>query len=409
METLDNEIHDSGNFIRDNNDTDAIYDIHSIFLKNHKLTNNNRLPFLYWTAKLHKNPSSHRFITSGRNCSTQPLSIIVGYCLKTVLNVVRSNAKYHRKLTNTNSCFIIDNRDSVISFIRRSNQIGNVHSVSTFDFKTLYTSIPHDKLKQKLATVIRLGFTSRKKRFISVTGKMAFLSDGRKSELSFSTQQLIDCVNFIVDNSFIVYKGQVFRQCIGIPMGTNCAPFLANLFLFAYEFEFINKLVHQHKFDVAYSLADSFRYQDDCLVFNDQNDFLLNWKEIYPQELELVKTNNGNVCNFLDLTIDIVDGKFTYKRYDKRQDFDFEVINYPFLGSNIPHGPSYGVFISQLIRLCEVNSNLVEFQADLELLIHKLLLQNFDAKVIKKKFKQFFSNNIIRWSKFSSDIEHILD
>jgi hypothetical protein len=54
-------------------------------------------------------------------------------------------------------------------------------------------------------------------------------------------------LEFLIDNIFIVGGGQVFQQSVGIPMGTNCAPFLADLFLCSYEAEFIKKLLHKKK------------------------------------------------------------------------------------------------------------------------------------------------------------------
>ena len=97
MEILDNEIYNSGNFIQINQSTNDVLDNQAKFLDKYNLDTDHKIPFLYWTAKLHKNPYSHRFITSGRGCTTQPLSIKVGHCLKTILTILRSNAKLHRK------------------------------------------------------------------------------------------------------------------------------------------------------------------------------------------------------------------------------------------------------------------------------------------------------------------------
>ena len=89
-----------------------------------------------------------------------------------------------------------------------------------------------------------------------------------------------------------------------------------------------------------------FRYQDDCLVFNDRDYFLKYWKEIYPKEMVLKETTVGTSCNYLDLTIQNINNIFLYKSYDKRLDLNFDVINYPDLSGNIPTRHSYGVFIN---------------------------------------------------------------
>ena len=94
-----------------------------------------------------------------------------------------------------------------------------------------------------------------------------------------------------------------------------------------------------------------YRYIDDLIVFNNIKilDYL---KEIYPSQLTVQKANKSDyLAYYLDLTF-IIDsgGKASNGLYDKRNDFDFRIINFPFLSSNIPTGPSYGVYISQLIR-----------------------------------------------------------
>ena len=64
----------------------------------------------------------------------------------------------------------------------------------------------------------------------------------------------------------------------------------------------------------------------------------------------------NNHCNYLDLSIVLQNGKFKFTLFDKRNDFNFEVINYPYLSGNIPKIPSYGVYVSQLVRSCYASS-----------------------------------------------------
>ena len=75
-------------------------------------------------------------------------------------------------------------------------------------------------------------------------------------------------------------------------------------------------------------------------------------KEIYPSQLTAERANTSDdLANYLDLTFIIGSSNRLYtKLYDKRDDYDFHIVNFPFLLSNIPSGPSYGVYISQLIR-----------------------------------------------------------
>ena len=405
METLDNEIISSGNFTKSNLNYNDIIDNQINILNTYKLDTDRKMPFLYWTAKLHKDPYSHRFITSGRGCTMQPLSIHVGYCLKTILNIVRNDNKFHSRRTGINKCFIIDNRTPITNFINKCNQNGNVHSVSTFDFKTLYTSIPHNKLKQALHTIIHNTFRSRKSKYITVVNNRAVLSNDKKTN-SMSIQQLINAVNHVIDQNFIIYKGEVYRQSIGIPMGTNCAPYLANLFLHLYEHNYIEHLLNTQQHDTASALCNMFRYQDDCIVFNDNHLFLHHWRRIYPEEMILEQTNSGNISTVLDLKIQQQVNTFDYESYNKRDDFNFDTISYPNLKSNIPRKPSYGVFTSQLVRYCDVNNHHAKFAEDVRALASKLKIQHFDRLTLKAQFRKFYGNNLWRWSKFGTDIAY---
>ena len=72
--------------------------------------------------------------------------------------------------------------------------------------------------------------------------------------------------------------------------------------------------------------------------------------QIYPSEIQLNKTNTSDTkAAFLDLHSSISNDIVSTKIYDKRDDFDFEIVNFPFLDSYVPRSTSYGVYISKLI------------------------------------------------------------
>ena len=208
-----------------------------------------------------------------------------------------------------------------------------------------------------------------------------------------------------MNNSYVVFQGKLYRQTIGIPMGTNCAPHLANIFLHVYESMFIEKCVDEGKLDIAEKLNGLFRYQDDCIVFDDSGIFEQYIDEIYPSEMTLKCTNtSAATCNYLDLTISVYRGDFNYRSYDKRRDFNFEVVNYPDLSGNIPKNPSYGVFSSQLVRFCNINKIYNYFEKDVNILVNKLIMQNFNINVLKNKFLEFTKYKLNLWGKFGVDI-----
>ena len=80
--------------------------------------------------------------------------------------------------------------------------------------------------------------------------------------------------------------------------------------------------------------------------------------QIYPSELQLNKANSSDTeAPFLDLNLSITNGIVSSKINDKRDDFNFEIVNFPFLDGDVPRSPFYGVYISQLIRFARVCSN----------------------------------------------------
>ena len=287
MESIEQEVFNSENFVDTNLTPTDVAARHTEFLKQYGLKLSGGIPFLYWTSKLHKNPFGKRFITSGKGGSLETLSINIGICLKTILKVILKDAKYQKARTGINKCFIINSRDPVIDFIKHSNMNTDINkTIRTFDFETLYTSIPQGQLKQEMASLIKNVFLCqqkgcKRKSFISVSGNHAYFAQKRsKSGFSVSFNELVKCINYLIDNSYIIYQGIIHRQVIGIPMGTNCAPYLANLYLHSFEVKFIEKCIRDGRQDIALKLNSVFRYQDDSIVFNDQDCFLECWIDI---------------------------------------------------------------------------------------------------------------------------------
>ena len=341
------------------------------------------------------------------------MSQTIGCIMKTLLKTDKNTYQYNNKFKNYKSYFIVDNRDEVVNYMRENNEVNNSghrrKTVKSFDFSTLYTSIPHDELIDKMSKFICKIFEIKaqdNKKFITISKQQAYFSINRSKKcLSLSCQELIDLVKFLIDNSYVVYKGKVFRQITGIPMGTNCAPYLANIFLHVYEYLFIAKCIEDGNDNIANALAGLFRYQDDCIVFDDDNVFADNINNIYPSSMTLKCTNTSPAkCNYLDLTISVYNGVFNFKSYDKRRDFSFEVVNYPNLSGNIPVKPSYGVFTSQLIRFCHINRTASYFAVDAKTLVKKLINQGFSNSMLKDKYFEFSHHYLTLWTKYGVDI-----
>ena len=410
VKSLHDELSLSGHFTTINEDNANVVSRCAESIINSQVDVSNsqlKLPHAYWTPKMHKNPPGKRYITSCRNTVISNLSNVVGLCLSRLINTDKNISKYLHKFKNYNNFFIIDNRNDIIDYMKRSNALGhNSKSVKTYDFKTLYTSIPLDKLKDVLNIYIKKVFKDKGKRYIIVCGKSCYFSNRRdNNKITFTANGLIEQVNYIIENAYVEFNGQIYRQIVGIPMGTNCGPYLANIFLHHYEQNFIKRMVEGEQWDLLQKLAALFRYQDDCLIFEDNGEFGGVLVDIYPAEMEIENTNlSVNTSTYLDLYISVHRGKYSYRVFDKRKEFNFKVINYPFLPSNNPKYATYGVFTSQLIRLCQVNSNIHSLKKSFKELCSQFIKQGFNKSKLINRYDSFINKYANLWTMFGFDI-----
>ena len=137
-----------------------------------------------------------------------------------------------------NSYWIINNSSKVHDLIKKSNERKYVKNVATYDFSTLYTKIPHSKLKARMKSVMSAAYEGMNKKYISVYRTNAkWVNTPKETTKAYSKGDLIEMIKFLIDNVYVTCGDSLFRQRVGIPMSTNCAPFLANLFLYTYEHE----------------------------------------------------------------------------------------------------------------------------------------------------------------------------
>ena len=269
------------------------------------------LPYIYWIPKMHKNPYKHRFIAGSSKCSTKPLSILLTKLLTHNKLGLQKYCETAYSRSGVNQMWILKNSKELLDHLKSPN-FNLITNIKSFDFSTLYTTIPHQKLKSRLATIIRNSFLhkngNRRYKYL-VLGREGpyFVKEHSDSKNKYTEEDIIKMLEFLVDNIFVVFAGKVFQQIIGIPMGTNCAPLLASTSL-----------------------------------------------------------------------------------YDKRDDFNFHITNFPFLSSNIPSSPAYGVFISQLIRYARACSSYECFILRAMRHSNKLFGQGYVKKRLKSSLRKFY-------------------
>ena len=216
-------------------------------------------------------------------------------------------------------------------------------TISSFDFSTLYTNIPHTKLFEELSDIIKFIFKGGTRSTISIDkfGIARWTRYANTAQTKYDLDKILKAIKFLLDNCHFKCGNKLFRQIIGIPMGSDPAPYFANLFLYRYESRWLPKMKKENPV-LARKFGRVFRYIDDLLAINDGNEFEKHYLEIYPSELELKKENvNNTETTFLELNICISDHSFHTKLYDKRDAFGFHISRLPFKDSNIPNRMFY--------------------------------------------------------------------
>jgi hypothetical protein len=125
--------------------------------------------------------------------------------------------------------WILQNSNDLLDNLK-SRSFCQVTSIKTFDFSTLYITLPHDKLKTHLKETIHKAFSHRNygSKFVLLGYNSTYLSNKiLKGKACYSEEQVISMLEFLIDNIFVFFGGTLFLQVVGIPMGTNCSPLLA--------------------------------------------------------------------------------------------------------------------------------------------------------------------------------------
>ena len=161
--------------------------------------------------------------------------------------------------------------------------------------------------------------------------KMPFLLLNNLNEYKlWSYQKMCDALHFLLENIFIRFGLKLYRQTEGIPVGTNCATLVADLFLFCYERDFMLSLSDNNQTDIIEAFNSTSRYLDDFLNI-DNPYFEQMVGQIYPTEIQLNKANSSDTeALFLDLNLSVTNVIVSSKIYDKRDDFNVEIVNFPF-------------------------------------------------------------------------------
>ena len=243
-----------------------------------------KLPTLYWLPKLYKRPYKSRFIAYSSASTTTELSILLTSCPTAIKNHVIKYCTTVYERNGKKLYWSIKNSGEILSKLKSRGFLAS--GLSTYDFSTLYTTLPHNLIKEKLTELIEQIFNREGSLYLVCNDKNAFFFTSKqpKRYKLWSCQKMCYALHHLLDNIFIRF---------GSKMGTNCAPIVADLYLFCYERYFMFSLSDNNQTDVIEAFNSTSRYLDDLLNI-DNSYFEQMVGQIYPTELLLNKANSSD-------------------------------------------------------------------------------------------------------------------
>ena len=223
--------------------------------------------------------------------------------------------------------------------------------LSTYDFSTLYTTLPHHLIKDKLIALINRTFIQKNIQYLACNEECAFFtSDVYKNYNIWSCQKVYNVLVYLLDTIFIRFETKLYRQTIGIPMGTTCAPLVADLFLFSYERDFMKSRSRENQAGIIEAFNSNSRYLDDLLNIDDiYFDQMVD--RIYSTELQQIKPILPIPRHLLKIWIYVYlmvqfPPKFVLhvEYWYNEGGFDFGIVNFPFLDGDAPEHTPFGVY-----------------------------------------------------------------
>ena len=257
-------------------------------------------------------------------------------------------------------------------------------------------------------------FKNAKKHYIHVHDTYCtYTNEYKSSKYTLDIFSVKELVFNVINETYIQFGGQIFKQTMGVPMGGAASPDLADLTLSVLEYRYLKQNPAKQ-----YQLTCTSRYIDDIITVGTA-DFMDIAKRIYPQSIVLEKTNQqSNDSSFLDLKITIRrktpyskqithdtgahDNQFSlhFDLYDKRKDFGFTILKFPRKHSNVSNTVIKNVITSQSIRAARICSDYDGLVAAVAEICSVTLTNGHSSSVFLESIFRTLSNHHTLFFKF---------
>ena len=321
--------------------------------------------------------------------------------------------------------WVINKHDRVRQCMNKMNSNGikpHKEGMSSHDFSSMYTTLDHKILLQLLDEFIDLVFTtehtkSANRRILLLkkggtfewTNKKA--SEDTRTTQHFDARRLKGWIHYLINNMYVEVGGALFQQVVGIPMGTNSAPMIANLSLFMAEFNYIKGIANniRHVGDKQWVLLRQLsycnRFIDDllnlCVERDGQHGFNGIALKIYSKiglKITDETGSNPHQIDYLDMTIwyDKEQKMMVSKLFDKRVGLakkGLQMNRFPHVDSCLSAQCKYGIVTSQchrFMKACSLPKHFLRAAVDLR---ETFIAKGYQAKPLDKLFKRFIQQH----------------
>ncbi len=346
-----------------------------------------KIPRIFALPKLHKNPIKFRFIAGASSSTIKPLSQNLLNILKYLKGHLRNYCNAVTRNSGINVYWSVDNGLKVVNALQNVNRTQRLANVCTYDFSTLFTKLPfHVILENLFFLVDKLVRNS----YINVTYTKCYPSTIRSANVkNYTGIEIKEMIKDILEESYAIFGGCIFRQKCGVPMGGNASPLIADLVLSTIEFRYLSDA---RNYGRAVRFKNSYRYMDDILVTTnlDSHGMLF---EMYPSDLTLETTDTDpKRTSFLDLDIKVVDD-LVISLYNKTDDFSFQVVRYGFSDSNMDREVGLRTYGGELLRIGRMCMLLPDFKTRAITLTNTMRQQGYKKDELFGQFLKFIKRN----------------
>lgn len=329
----------------------------------------------------------------------------------------------------------------------RAARTGNFRSKAihgVFDFSTMYTALPHDHpvhgLKQRMANLFIRFFNRHEDGYLIINhdeeevrwqkGVRTVDNNGNvtlqpptvdHNSYALDSPTLIQWMNQLVDNCFLLFGTDIiWRQVVGLPMGEACSGMLANLFLYSYELEFMEKLMARRMYATAQKFLYTVRYIDDVGTYNNREFKSRRYIEeakdnigIYPKQFLTLKEERKPAHSpggrLLDLFIHTDDNSCTYvcnaitESQDNRPKRDPK---YPTNDTLLADRSKYGIVLGEgtrFRRLCTQWSVYTELCGDM---MYAMYRHGYDMCKVRRMLRRTTATTMFHYNKTTGDSYH---